>query len=261
MSFRVTLHSVPRVHSYEDAVAFHNKAAEKPWRNGAKTPAHDDFALPGKRVRHMGVRKQGENIIFRLYNTDVVTWRSDGSVRVETYNSRSTFAFIERFTAGFWINSHNNGFILRLHDDDHSVLPVVWDFTYFPDGTVGETEVAHFFVKRINREQAKRVRDTVRYGAFTKWRKIMEPLLAQHRDWRERWKHEGEVYSIGLPQCVMNEEHWPLLVNAQMANTTILANLYDREPSVHEFERVDNVKWRKDGRYVNLSRYRIMRSA
>jgi hypothetical protein len=46
-----------------------------------------------------------------------------------------------------------------------------------------------------------------------------------------------------------------------MDNSGILANLYDTAPEVYEFEYFPTLKWRKDGRYINLSRYRIMRAA
>jgi len=262
MSFHLTLYSVPTVRNYEQAVAFHNKAAEKPWRPSSKAnPNHfNDYAFPGKRQRTCGVRKVGESIIFRLYNTDVITWRPDGSVRVEVYGSQSTCHFIDNFTPGISISMHNNGYIVR-HYDNYTVTPVKDDFTIFADGTIGETEHTAFALQRIKRDVAKELRDTARYPAFVKWRKIMEPLLAPHRDWRERWKLEGEIWSHGLQECLRNEEHWPLLVNANMDNSGILAHLYDNTPEVHEFEYFPTLKWRKDGRYVNLSRYRIMRPA
>ena len=268
MSFRVTLHSVPRVRSYEQAVAFYNKAAEKPWRKG-KIPNraqyfpqyYADYAFPGKRQRTCGVRKVGENIIFRLHTTDVITWRPDNSVRVEVYHSQSTCHFIDHFTPALSISLHNNGYILRHRDDNCTATPIRDDFTIFADGTVGETEPAAFALQRIRRDVAKELRDAVRYPAFVKWRKIMEPLLAPHRDWREHWKLEGEIYATGLSECLRNEEHWPLLVNANMANSTILANLYDKAPEVYKFEQFPTLQWRKNGRYTNLSRYRVMRPA
>jgi hypothetical protein len=263
MSFRVTLHSVPRVRSYEDAVAFHDKAAKKPWRQSTKSNKHhfNDHAFPGKRQRQCGVRKVGEHIIFRLHNTDVITWRPDGSVRVEVYHSQSTCHFIDHFTPGISISLHSNGYAVRHWDAEFTVTPIKDDFTIFADGTIGETERTAFALQRVKRDVAKELRDTVRYPEFAKWRKIMEPLLAPHRDWRERWKLEGEIWSHGLSQCLLNEEHWPLLVNANMDNQTILANLYDNALDVYEFEYFRTLKWRADGRYINLSRYRIMRPA
>lgn len=262
MSFRLTLYSVPTVRNYEQAVAFHNKAADKPWRisSNANPNYFNDYAFPGKRQRQCGVRKVEQNIIFRLYNTDVITWRPDGSVRVCVYWSQSTCHFIGHFTT-VSISMHNNGHIVRHYDDNYTVTPVKDDFTIFADGTIGETEPVGFALQRIKRDVAKELRDTVRYPAFVKWRKVMEPLLAPHRDWREKWKLEGEIWSHGLQECLRNEEHWPLLVNANMDNSKILANLYDNALEVHEFEYFPTLKWRKDGRYVNLSRYRIMRPA
>jgi hypothetical protein len=263
MSFRVTLHSVPRVRSYEDAVAFYNKAAAKPWRQSTKSNKrhYNDHAFPGKRQRQCGVRMVGEHIIFRLHGTDVITWRPDGTVRVEVYHSQSTCHFIDHFTPGISVSMHNNGYVVRHWDAEFTATPIKDDFTIFADGTIGETERTAFALQRVKRDVAKELRDTVRYPEFAKWRKIMEPLLAPHRDWRERWKLESEIWSTGLSQCLLNEEHWPLLVNANMDNQTILVHLYDSATEVYEFEYFRTLKWRADGRYINLSRYRIMRPA
>jgi len=263
MAFRLTLYSVPRVRNYEDAVAFYNKAAEKPWRVTSQTNKYhfNDYAFPGKRQHSCGVRKVGENIIFRLHSTDVIIWRPDNSVRVDVWHSQSTCHFINHFTHGVWISLHNNGYVLRHYDDNTTATPIRDDFTIFADGTIGETEPAVFVLQRVQRDLTKKLRESVRYPEFAKWRKIMEPLLAPHRDWRARWKLEGEVSSIGLSECLRNEEHWPLLVNANMDNQMILANLYDKHSEVYEFDKFPTLKWRKDGRYTNLSRYRIMRPA
>lgn len=268
MAFRVTLHSVPRVRSYEQAVEFYNKAAKKPWRKG-KLPSraryfpqyYSDYAFPGKRQRTCGVRKVGENIIFRLHSTDVVTWRPDGSVKIEVFHSQSTCHFIDHFVSGVWVNLHSNGYVIRHHDDDCTATPVSSDFVITADGTITDTMPAAFALPRIKRDEAKKLREAVRYPQFVKWRKIMEPLLTPHRDWRERWKLEAEVYANGIQECLRNEEHWPLLVNANVDNSRILANLYDRAPEVYRMEYFPTLQWRKNGRYTNLSRYRIMRPA
>ena len=269
MSFRVSLHAVPYVRSYDEALAFHAKAAEKPWRKG-KLPSraryypnyYTDHALPGKRQRTCGVRMMGDNVVFRLHSTEVITWRPDGSVRVSVYHSQSTCVFINNFIPNhLMISMHSNGYVLR-NLETLDVIPLRDDFTIFADGTIGETDPAAFGVQRINKPAAKRLREEVGYPAFTKWRKIMEPLLVNGHSWQLRYNARWEIDSRGVDECLQDQEMWPQFIIATMPNSTILANIYDRHSwDIYRVDYVDNLKWRVDGRYVNLSRYRIMRRA
>ena len=269
MSFRVSLHAVPYVRSYDEALAFHAKAAKKPWRKG-KLPSraryypnyYTDHALPGKRQRTCGVRMMGNNVVFRLHSTEVITWRPDGSVRVNVYHSQSTCVFINNFIPNhLMISMHSNGYVLR-NLETLDAIPLRDDFTIFADGTIGETDPAAFGVQRINKPAAKRLREEVGYPAFTKWRKIMEPMLINGHGWRDRASAGWEVSAKGYRAVLQDQEMWPKFIIASIANSAILANLYDRRSSeVYRIDYVDNLKWRVDGRYVNLGRYRIMRRA
>ena len=269
MSFRVSLHAVPYVRSYDEALAFHAKAAEKPWRKG-KLPSraayypnyYTDHALPGKRSRNCGVRMMGDNVVFRLHSTEVITWRPDGSVRVNVYHSQSTCVFINNFIPNhLMISMHSNGYVLR-NLETLDVIPLRDDFTIFADGTIGETDPVAFGVQRINKPVAKRLREEVGYPAFTKWRKIMEPLLVGQHDWREQWNADSELSRMGYVSALKDQEMWPKFVIAGRDNQNILAHLYTGHSwDIYRVDYVDNLKWRVDGRYVNLSRYRIMRRA
>jgi hypothetical protein len=167
--------------------------AELPSRAQYYPNYYTDHALPGKRSRNCGVRKVGENIIFRLHSTEVITWRPDGSVRVNVYHSQSTCVFINNFIPNHLsISMHNNGYVLR-NLETLDAIPLRDDFTIFADGTIGETDPAAFGVQRINKPVAKRLREEVGYPAFTKWRKIMEPLLTGQHDWREQWNTDSEL--------------------------------------------------------------------
>ena len=269
MSFRVSLHAVPYVRSYDEALAFHAKAAKKPWRKG-KLPSraayypnyYTDHALPGKRSRNCGVRMMGDNVVFRLHSTEVITWRPDGSVRVNVYHSQSTCVFINNFIPNhLMISMHSNGYVLRdLRTLD--AIPLRDDFTIFADGTIGETDPAVFALQRINKPAAKRLREEVGYTAFAKWRKIMEPLLVGQHDWREQWNADSELSRMGYVSALKDQEMWPKFVIAGRDNQNILAHLYTGHSwDIYRVDYVDNLKWRVDGRYVNLSRYRIMRRA
>jgi hypothetical protein len=90
----------------------------------------------------------------------------------------------------------------------------------------------------------------------------MEPLLTGQHDWREQWDTDRDLYQMGYAKALQDQEMWPKFVIAGRDNQNILANLYDRHSSeVYRVDYVDNLKWRVNGRYANLSRYRIMRRA
>lgn len=262
MSFRVILQSVPSVRSYNEALAFFHKAAEKPWRKGKLHTYYSDHALPGKRQRTCGVRMQNENIIFRLHNTDVVTWRPDGSVRVKVYNSQSTCVFINNFIPRhLMISLHSNGFVIR-DLDTNMAKPLRDDFTIFADGTIGETDPVTFAIRRVNKLVAKRLREESGYPAFAKWRKIMEPLLVNGHSWAARHEARWAIDSRGVEDTLQDQESWPQFIIGNMPNSVMLARIYDHHWSkVYYHDHFDTVPYRKDGRWVNVSRYRIMRTA
>jgi len=273
MSFRVSLYRVPHVRSYDEARAFHAEAAEKPWRNTSRTPVHSyntayyaDHALPGKRSRTCGVHMENENIIFRLHNTDVITWRPDGSVRVNVYHSQSTREFINHFTPRrMWFNLHQQGYVLRKLDG-HVAIPLQWDFTIFPDGTIGETAPTVFALRRINKPVAKRRREEVGYPAFAKWRKIMEPVLAGvPYDQVMMYTARARLDATGYAAALQNEEFWPDFLIAKLSNGDILAPIYADAAltsDLYWFECFDTVRWRTDEHtHPCLSRYTLRTKA
>jgi hypothetical protein len=271
MSFRVSLYIVPHVRSYDEARAFHAKAAKKPWRNTSRTPVNSyntayyaDHALPGKRSRTCGVRMENENIVFRLHTTDVITWRPDGSVRVSVYHSQSTREFINHFIPRrMWFNLHPHGYVLRKLDG-YVAIPLRGDFTIFPDGTIGETEPTVFALPRINKPVAKRRREEVGYPAFAKWRKIMEPVLAGVPSDRVMMytARARLLDATGYAAALQNEEFWPDFLIAKRSNGDILAHLYAEAAltsDLYWFECFDTVRWRNTSEftYPRLSRYTL----
>lgn len=86
-----SIHNVPRIGSYASAMRHWEKA--KPWRG------RDDNVRPlgdARRKFHNSVRKVGDDIVYRLYDTDVVTYHKDGSISVVPYHSKLTTSFADR---------------------------------------------------------------------------------------------------------------------------------------------------------------------
>jgi hypothetical protein len=80
-----------RLDSHAEALAYYNSM--KPWRG--ETADGDERPLRNRRYRNTGVRKLADgSVVFRLHQTDVVTYRSDGSVVLRIYDSMTTAEFI-----------------------------------------------------------------------------------------------------------------------------------------------------------------------
>jgi hypothetical protein len=85
------------VSSYETALAaLHQRAkrSRKVKQAEVNLPGGDEAPLGHPRSEVSGIRMDhGENIRFRLYRTDVVTWHPDNSVTIDGYPSVTTGAF------------------------------------------------------------------------------------------------------------------------------------------------------------------------
>lgn len=276
MAFSINLYNVDRVKSYADAVRFHAKAAEKPWRNGG-----EDLPFPTLRKRHFGVRREDSgDIIFRYHRTDVVRWRPDNSVCVEVYPSISTCLFIERFTPVYWFKQHKNGYVaMQDSDKDWLAVPVMSNFDIDPEGNIDPYLPVVFSIDRVKRDVAKRLREESGYKDFAAWRKVVAPLLdMSNMGWKERRyaEHasrqrilENGTTSFNMDlACVAalkKEELWPDLVRVRVSNASLLKECvyYAHRDEVYEQEHFPTLRWKEpDGKgnliWKNLSRYDIV---
>lgn len=279
MGFAINLYSVDAVSSYQSARRFHDKAAEKPWRTTIKTPtwsaARDDHPFPTVRKRHFGVREENGNIIFRYHNTDVVTWRPDGSTVVETYHSQSTARFIQHFTPFNGFKLHRSGYMaMHGRDRDHAAVPLLGDFTVTPDGDVVPDKPAVFCIDRVKRAEAKKVREESGYTAFLAWRKVMEPLLiTKGLGWKEYNSIMRDAIdkirgganrqfnmNLAYVDALKDQELWPAIVQSGMTNDQLLKQCvyYAHSDEVYEPEHFPTLQWSSGGRWKNLSGYKIV---
>lgn len=99
MFMGVTAHrNVQRVSSYEQAQAVLRDAAKTP-KGRQRAEKTYGFALGGYSKSVKWVRKEvDESIVFRLYDTDVITWYPDDSFDVDNFGSVTTSGFASRFT-------------------------------------------------------------------------------------------------------------------------------------------------------------------
>lgn len=93
MAYACSMYRVPRVRTYAEALA-HFESVKPTYASGAK-PIKGEKRRDNMQMRRHPVTG---DVIFRLYHTDCVTYRTDGSIVIEGYASISTNAFIAQLT-------------------------------------------------------------------------------------------------------------------------------------------------------------------
>ena len=106
MAFALS-HFTALVYDHASALAYYHDCT--PWRGD---PDDAERPLKHNRKRHMGVRldRQG-NVIFRLHRTDVVTYTTAGTIKLQTYRSMSTDAFANSLTPPWLLCGFNSGYL------------------------------------------------------------------------------------------------------------------------------------------------------
>lgn len=181
MSFCIEMDYRDSANDYYDALRVYDKAAAKPWRTGG-----EDFPLPNKRVRHMGVRKLPDgSIAFRLHATDVIVWHRDNTVTITPWPSQSTCVFANSFLPSA-VQLCKTGTVLSVSRYPKGpyygqvFYPVEYDRTvhFDPEAKKPTHKLRSVFSKRlINRAAAKDARDRTNYAEYREWFKLMTSML------------------------------------------------------------------------------------
>ena len=210
MAFAITTAGMPRIDNYTDALNFHARAAEKPWRNGG-----EDYPFPEKRARQYGVRKTANgSIAFRFHRTDVVTWHPDNSITLEVWNSQSTQAFantllpfgvsptrgMTRLVVGGW--------------RDGKVYPIARTVRIGPDHTTVETPLV-WETLTIDRKVAKRVLADTRYAEYREWWTLMTAMQPD----RQLSYGSGIFRPSDIVEALADKDRWHDLMTSYAALT------------------------------------------
>jgi len=204
---------------YNYAQAARHEAAIKPIRG--RTP--ECKPLGDRKKTHVSIRKEGEDIVIRLYHTDILRYQPDGTVIVNQggHESLSTRAYLNAILP-LWFSSHQGTTVwfsaragreyeyhlLHAREDNifkHNPNNVrAWEFTN-PKPCV---------VHRKNREGAKAVR--AKYAAFFKYMKNIKKLLgADGKIERDldlcKYLRSEELIALALSNDM--EDHYKAMVN------------------------------------------------
>lgn len=120
MAFSIDTSTMPRLDSWIKALS--RWEATKPWRG-----ASDTNTRPLDRSRaqtHKTIRRVGDDIVCRLYRTDVVTYHKDDSITLsfDTWNSVSTGMFADYLTPGGLVVSGPSGQVSFTNAQGESVV-------------------------------------------------------------------------------------------------------------------------------------------
>jgi hypothetical protein len=175
MGFHISTDSFPRIHSYASA-SRHEEDVEPIRGNGRnagikpigkRSAAHMDMRRERNRTSPLG--NVGQAIVFRLYETDCVTYFEDGSSTIDTagWSTQSTVVFIDALVLGSFYNapSCEGSYLYRLDSKEFlsgSKLHLDKGIPLNPE---------HCIVHRVNRRAMREVRKL--YAPFLKYARSM----------------------------------------------------------------------------------------
>lgn len=192
--FGLSMHTAPRVTSYDEARRVFNTA--KSGKSRGVIAGYDAYAVPGKENNPtISMRMKGDgDVAFRYHYTDVITWHPDGSYTYDDYESTSTCTFFNAFCP---IGTHltRTGTVLIVGDTGY---PVAMGCTV-RDGKPVDNP-GRFKRACVNRKAAKRVLEPTRYAEYRDWYKIMKPLLGNSTIWAD-----------SVLRGLEDETHWPAI--------------------------------------------------
>lgn len=246
MSFGLSMRDVAWVKSYAEAVAMFEKAV--PWRNGG-----DDRPLPNKRTRDMGVRMNGDDVVFRYHRTDVIRWKPNGSYEINTggHSSRSTCEFANHFMPNYhWLTKETAH--LRIDDTVYAVAGQRIDVS--ETGVVSGSGLGRFEKTSINRKKAKELLTELGFYKYVAWHKLMHPMVqgTMPDRWRRRYVAEYDIAPM-----LNDEETWHDLMMSSAGEPHILRELLYRQHG-ESHEVFDHTYYDSVPHTTNLQRYAVV---
>lgn len=197
--FGINMYGVKPVESYEEAATMLDRASKRKGRG--EISGNTCYAIPGKEgSRVMSIRWTGDGVAFRYHHTDVITWHPDNSYTLDSYSSRSTCGFFNRFCpAGTRLT--REGEVLIIGDTGYALA---FGAVHVKDGKLNGS-LGRFERERVNRKNAKAVLAKTRYAEYRDWYKTMKPLLGDVR----------QPYFDAV-ECLADDSTWPMMASCMV---------------------------------------------
>jgi hypothetical protein len=208
---------------------------------------------------HMNIRKEGENIVVCLYDTDVVTYRPDGEIIITNggWQSNTTNAFISALLPVFITSRYGRTWFLAYADGWNSEYGIRKDLGWLlmPNSMSMHLVIEdgeHYMrclnptfpiVHRMDRAKANSVRAQVK--PFTKW--LCTAIKLQEERWERglrtvHWTNDGELSELIDDMRSGDHSKW------FEAGKVIMGSAEWNVASAKK--AIDYVLWREHGREV-----------
>lgn len=130
-----------------------------------------------RRKDYINIRRVGENLVVRMYRTDILTLQPDGKLLVERYTSQSTHAVLAQLL-GTRVSSHKDASVIRCwFDPENGTDPLISGTLPMGERTVLQridgklVNLSPMFPTKVrtNRKVANQIRKP--YKPFIQWLK------------------------------------------------------------------------------------------
>lgn len=181
MAFGIDTHDLHTIHTYEWALLRWRIVA--PWRN--KKGEHDERPLStNRRAKHKTIRKLNDgSIACRLYDTDLVIYRPDGSIQINPYDTRSSRLFVSAIAPCAWrLARIGSSLFYNLGHAGPAGAPVKYiqvvtgkdntvTFTRDSDGVwrIDPSHLVDTTIVKVNRKGTNAVMRRTRFSEFEAW--------------------------------------------------------------------------------------------
>lgn len=227
MAFSVDTHGLPRIYSYADAASI--EANIKPIRGGTVKPLDSN-----RRKQHINIRREGSNIIVRMYNTDILIYTPTQLIATNGgWSSLSTNKVLSAITGRTFGSKNNKTWLMTRNESDDALYYAMHkgnDYTLVFDGYSRTPDSSYVppLRTRKNLVALKAIRKN--YTEFKKYMRGMCKLLA-----------DSNGLITDIPAIDLLHRPTPLQVVDMVANGAELSSLY--EGMVFVMDRSKQVQW------------------
>ena len=231
--------NLPHLATYAEAHKFWERADT--WRN------KDERILDSRRKPNITIRKTSDgSIACKLYNTDVVTYKPDGSLQLKPWASVSTDSFARPLLLHTNVYPHFNRGIVQIADKFYRSTNITLTLVDGPSYRL-VSEPEEFTLYYINKKASAEVMNAHDYKAFCTWVKMVAASGIEYTP-------TGRFYIDTVSAKLVDRTKWPELlvfcgyrqysqpyivraVDVQATIKRVRTKLYSEHPQVFDAER------------------------